>query len=156
MFYGCSSLTEVPDLPATELGDFCCFRMFMACSSLVTAPALPATTLAKGCYADMFWQCSSLTTAPDLPSTLLVERCYENMFADCYSLASIKCLATDITADSCVAFWTQAVASTGTFVKAANTDWPTGSSGIPNGWNVVNEGDTPAGGNEGTGEEEWS
>lgn len=29
------------------------------------------------------------------------------------------------------------VSPTGTFVKKAGVDWPTGNSGIPSGWTVV-------------------
>ena len=49
----------------------------------------------------------------------------------------IKCLATDISANSCISNWVSGVSPTGTFVKSANMDsWPTGVSGIPSGWTV--------------------
>ena len=60
------------------------------------------------------------------------------MFSNCTSLNYIKCLATDISAPSCTNNWVSGVASTGTFVKAASmNDWATGSSGIPEGWSVL-------------------
>ena len=34
--------------------------MFFGCTSLTQAPALPATTLAIGCYSSMFWGCTGL------------------------------------------------------------------------------------------------
>ena len=64
MFYGCSSLTTAPELPATTLTNLCYDSMFGNCSSLTIASELPATTLARSCYRDMFRNCSSLTTAP--------------------------------------------------------------------------------------------
>ena len=34
--------------------------MFYGCTSLTTAPSLPATTLANNCYMNMFYGCRSL------------------------------------------------------------------------------------------------
>ncbi|MCQ3907280.1 MAG: hypothetical protein MJ219_00525 [Mycoplasmoidaceae bacterium] len=60
--------------------------MFAYCSSLTEVPGLPATTLAEGCYMYMFAYCSSLTEVPDLPAPTLAERCYKNMFFYCSAL----------------------------------------------------------------------
>lgn len=60
MFYGCTSLTQVPDLLATTLATYCYNGMFQNCTSLTQAPALPATTLADSCYYGMFNGCASL------------------------------------------------------------------------------------------------
>ena len=140
MFYGCSSLTTAPELPATELASYCYSSMFYGCSSLTTVPALPATTLASGCYYNMFCSCTSLTTAPTLPATTLADHCYYEMFQNCTSLNSITMLATDISAHDCLYNWVLNVASTGTFTKAASmTSLPTGASGVPSGWTVVNK-----------------
>lgn len=184
MFSGCTSLTTAPDLPATTLAEYCyammfqgCTKlttapkrlpattltetgyrwMFYECTSLVSAPELPATTLAAGCYRWMFYGCSSLTSAPDLPAPELANGCYGGMFSECTNLNYIKCLATDISADNCLTNWLSGVSSTGTFVKApVMNDWPSGDSGIPTGWVVINDGDVPSGGNEGTDEEDWN
>ena len=138
MFFGCTSLTSAPELPATTLAFGCYSEMFMGCTSLTTAPALPATTLEVMCYKSMFSNCTSLTQAPALPATTLNFMCYSNMFSNCTSHNYIKCLATDISAPSCTNNWVSGVASTGTFVKAASmNDWATGSSGIPEGWSVL-------------------
>ena len=80
MFFGCSSLTKVPELPAKTLASKCYFAMFYNCTSLTTAPELPTTTLAEYCYDSMFYNCTSLTTAPELPATTLADYCYRNMF----------------------------------------------------------------------------
>ena len=86
MFYGCTSLTTAPALPATILTNNCYDRMFVGCTSLTTAPALPATTLATSCYRYMFDGCTSLTTAPALPATMLAESCYYQMFNGCIKI----------------------------------------------------------------------
>ena len=61
----------------------CYDSMFFGCTSLTTAPELPATTLAGSCYDGMFYGCTSLTTAPELPATTLADYCYFGMFYGC-------------------------------------------------------------------------
>jgi hypothetical protein len=136
MFYGCTSLTTAPVLPATTLADWCYQRMFYNCSSLVIVQSeLPATTLANYCYESMFSGCTSLTTAPELPATILTSHCYEGMFSGCTKLNYIKCLATNISATDCTTNWVANVAATGTFIKANNmNNWTIGNSGIPLNW----------------------
>ena len=140
LFYNNKGLTsaEKLSLPATTLADSCYSNMFSGCTSLTTAPELPATTLANSCYVYMFDGCTSLVTAPELPATTLANSCYVYMFHSCTKLNYIKCLATDISASVCLYSWVTNVASTGTFVKNPNmSSWPTGTSGIPTGWTVV-------------------
>ena len=60
MFYGCTSLTTAPSLPANTLANFCYRSMFYGCTSLTTVPSLPANTLANNCYQGMFYGCTSL------------------------------------------------------------------------------------------------
>ena len=138
MFQGCTNLTQAPSLPATTLASNCYEYMFEGCKSLTTAPELPATTLASRCYSNMFYGCKSLTTAPELPATTLASNCYAYMFYGCKNLNYIKCLATDISADNCTGYWLFFASTSGTFVKHPNATWPSGESGIPNGWTVEN------------------
>lgn len=139
MFHNCTSLTTIPILPTTTLADYCYAGMFRACTSLTTTPTLPATILASGCYSDMFSGCTLLTNAPDLLATTLVDYCYYEMFSGCTNLEYIKCLATDISASNCTYNWMRRVrnVSSSTFVKKAGVTWPSGASGIPSGWTVV-------------------
>lgn len=121
--------------------DFTFFKLFLQ-SKIVSARNLimPATTLVENCYYMMFSGCNSLTTAPTLPATTLVEGCYYCMFDYTINLNYIKCLATDISARYCTYNWARAVASTGTFVKAASmNDWTSGNNGIPANWTIENE-----------------
>lgn len=124
-----------------QLAESCYYEMFNSCKVLTVAPeTLPATTLAPSCYVSMFAGCTSLTTAPVLPAQTLVWDCYTSLFNQCASLNYVKCLATDMRASgssaSCLTGWLNGVSSTGTFVKAANVEWPSGTSGIPEGWTV--------------------
>lgn len=140
MFQGCTGLTTVPAiLPATTLEFQCYNAMFQGCTSLTTAPALPATTLAIACYNSMFAGCTSLTTAPVLPAETLVRTCYQNMFNGCSNLNNIKMLATNTSGWDYLKEWVIGVSPTGTFTKAAGFNIPTGTSGIPSGWTVIEE-----------------
>lgn len=112
-------------------------QMFSGCTNLVSAPSLPETTLTEGCYSNMFYGCTSLQTAPILPATTLVKTCYSHMFYGCTGLKNITCLATDMSANSCLYNWTNGVSSTGTFTKASGVTWQSGESGIPTGWTVI-------------------
>lgn len=137
MFVNCTSLTTAPELPSIDLADYCYEAMFSGCASLVQAPELPATVLTESCYSSMFGNCTSLVRAPELPATTLATECYVMMFMGCTSLEYIKCLATDLSASICLQNWARNVSTTGTFVKAQGVEWPTGVSGIPTGWTVV-------------------
>lgn len=141
MFQYCSGLTVIPinALPATTLAKSCYEAMFTNCTNITTAPALPATTLTQNCYAGMFAGCTNLATAPQLPATTLLSRSYYNMFTGCTSLNYIKCLATNGGVSDNTAGWVSGVPATGTFVKASGAVWPSGASGIPNGWTVIEE-----------------
>jgi len=69
----------------------------------------------------------------------LTDYCYNNMFRECTLLNEVTCYATSgINENSSTTNWLSGVASTGTFTKAAGSTWPTGTSGIPSGWTVVN------------------
>ncbi len=107
MFYGCTSLAQAPALPATTMAAYCYSFMFQDCTSLAQAPALPATTLADYCYSYMFYGCTSLAQAPTLPATTLVDYCYSNMFYGCTSLIQAPALPATILAEGCYngMFW---------------------------------------------------
>ena len=78
LFFNNTKILNAKDLilAATTIGNYCYDYMFYNCSSLVTVPELPATTLGEYCYRAMFYNCSSLTTAPALPATTLSTSCY--------------------------------------------------------------------------------
>ena len=101
MFSGCTSLTQAPELPATTLGKNCYQGMFSGCTSLTQAPELPATTLMENCYDTMFSGCTSFTQAPELPATILATYCYMNMFSGCTSLTQVPELPATTLAGSC-------------------------------------------------------
>lgn len=148
MFYYNTNLIDSPNLPATTLAVACYSMMFRYCTSLMYASSLPATTLANECYYSMFSGCTSLTTAPELRATTIPYYtgelgnyigAYDGMFTNCTSLNYVKCLATTNTDGVATHSWLDNVSSAGTFIKAANTNWTSGTSGIPSGWTVVEQ-----------------
>ena len=145
MFRNCTSLTTVPDLPATTVASGCYWNMFRLCNGLTTASGvLPAETLAVDCYREMFRQCANLKSAPILPAPTLAERSYRQMFAGCTSLLSVTCLATDISATNCTYQWMSGTKNSNTcyFYKASTMvvgsgGWPRNDGGILSNWQVV-------------------
>ena len=135
MFYGCTSLTSAPELPATTLARNCYDYMFYGCTSLTSAPELPATTLVLACYANMFRDCTSLTVAPELPATNLTTSCYLVMFQHCTKLNYVKVGFTDWN-ELATSHWLDVVSSTGTFVCPTELPIQYGTSYIPYGWTV--------------------
>lgn len=158
MFWGSTSMIDAPVLPATTLTQSCYQGMFADCSSLINAPGLPAKTAAISCYQNMFTNCT-FSIAPALPATTLAQYCYREMFSathnitsqielpatdlasGCYyqmfyysSVNNIKCLAETNINTTNLYSWLSS--STGTFVKKTGVTFPSGKSGIPNGWTV--------------------
>ncbi len=137
MFSGCTSLNVAPELPATTLGERCYESMFSGCTSLYKTPSLPATTLSIYCYAYMFRNCTYLQRTSVLPAATLVTGCYSYMFAGCSSVYNIECYAIyGINKDSSTLNWLNGVSEWGNFRQYCGASWPTGTSGIPSGWNV--------------------
>lgn len=139
LFSGCNIIqANKLKLPAElKAGQF--YDTFSSCRKLILPPKLPFTNLYRECYANMFACCTSMTTAPELPATELATECYRSMFYGCSNLSSVTCLATDISASNCISNWLSGVSSTGTFIKAASmSSWPSGASGIPENWTIVN------------------
>ena len=138
MFYDCDGLKEVPQLPAMILAKSCYEYMFNNCDSITKVSQLPAITLAPSCYSRMFYNCKNLTEVSNLPATTLANYCYYEMFYNCSKLNSIIMLATEIGEERSLDNWLYGVSSTGTFTKAKGMEsLPTGSSGIPSGWTIV-------------------
>ncbi len=133
MFIGCTKLKTAPKLPATNVGWGGYSSMFSNCTSLTEAPSLPATTTSNYAYAYMFQSCTSLKVAPYIGMTTINGVMY--MFDRCTKLNYMRVLGTQGT----TSFWTNNVASTGTFIKCAGDTWTTGTSGIPTGWTVYSE-----------------
>ena len=142
LFWGCNSLTKAPIFPATTLADSCYWETFQSCLSLTEAPELPATTLAVDCYYGMFMSCPSLVKAPELSATTLAVDCYFSMFSGCRSLKEVRCKMPSTISEgdipSYTSSWLKNVSSTGTFYTNADANWPSGASGIPEGWTRTN------------------
>lgn len=119
------------------------YMLFAGCNKLISAPEIPAAVFeddqspTDAIYNSMFQNCTSLTRAPKLPTRTLCSYCYKNMFNGCTNLNYVECLADTTTGYSALNNWLNGVASTGTFVKHPDAVWTTGTSGIPDGWTVI-------------------
>ena len=150
MFYGCTSLTSAPALPATTLTYGCYQNMFNGCRSITTAPELPATTLAGYCYRGMFNRCTALTTAPRvLPATTLVDSCYRFMFEFTAIDAIPRIMATTYAENSCIGMFDD--------IKSLNV-YSTSGTGHTYGWTAPSSASTYCSGMFGSddGESEWA
>lgn len=78
---------------------------------------------------------SSLQKSPNIYVSDCGGKSIENAFWNCGSLTEIRCHATVMDGGN----FTSGVAASGTFYKKAGVTWPTGGSGIPSGWTVVEE-----------------
>lgn len=120
MFYGCTSLTVAPKLPATSFNPLndkyptgCYIGLFRNCTSLTVAPDLPATTLTSGCYGrrnsrgsedlygGMFQGCTSLVNPPLMLATTMAASACTDMFNGCTSLTSSPVLYSETLSERC-------------------------------------------------------
>lgn len=115
------------------------------CNSMLSSDFENITSLSKYPYAfiSLFKGCASLTKAPALPATTLSGYSYSHMYEDCKSLKEVRVSATT-TATGALNGWLNRVAATGDFYCDPNaTIFPTGTSGIPEGWTRHNIADYP-------------
>lgn len=101
LFEGCKDLWKTPNLPSTNLADWCYYMMFSGCRNIISAPELPAVTLSERCYRGMFNECTSLTTAPKLPALTLAGDCYNSMFSGCTKITEAPILPVITLTESC-------------------------------------------------------
>ena len=87
-FYGCTSLTQAPEIPSSVTNMNSCFYY---CTSLTQAPEIPSSvTNMERC----FYGCTSLTQAPEIPSSVTNMRC---CFDDCTSLTQAPEIPSSVT-----------------------------------------------------------
>lgn len=125
----------------SALTDYALNSLFINCTHLQNAENLliPDVSMGYATFSGFLNGCTNMTKGPKLLPATLGGFAYANMFKGCSNLNSIVCLATDISATSCLSNWTYNVSATGTFVKKAGVNWTAGNSGIPNGWTVIEE-----------------
>ena len=137
MFYNCTGLIKAPNLPAQTLVSSCYYYTYYGCTSMTNPGVISATTLATYCCYGMYYKCSSLQTAPDLLAETMVSYCYYYMFSGCSKLNYIKTYAINKTGYYQMYYWMNGVSSSGTFYKHPDATWvDTGTSGVPNGWQL--------------------
>ena len=103
MFNGCTSLSTAPELVSENMSDHSYSRMFYGCTSLRTPPVLSVSQLSSHCYSSMFAECTALSVAPELPATQLADDCYNGMFDGCTSLSVAPSLPATTLCSYCYA-----------------------------------------------------
>ena len=99
MFYGCSSLTSVPQLNTSKVTDM--YHTFDGCSSLATIPLLNTSKTTD--MNAMFCDCSSLATIPLLQTSNATDM--SQMFQYCTNLPTIPLLDTSNATDMSFMFY---------------------------------------------------
>lgn len=91
------------------------------------------------CFYGLFSGMTALTRAPELTSRTTKPHCYDNLFNGCSRLSYIKALFLTSPADgSFTSGWVEGVSPEGTFSMSPDASWThSGTSGIPQGWTVL-------------------
>ena len=93
MFFGCSSLTSVPDIDTSNVTSM--YYMFNGCSSLTSVPDMDTSQVTA--MSSMFWGCSALTHAPDLDTSQVMYM--DEMFWGCSALTHVPDMDTSQVTD---------------------------------------------------------
>lgn len=146
MFQNCKTLTSIPSELTSNLTSFNGWQtymdMFNGCTNLtgkLPAGLLPAETAASYCYQRMFKD-TGITGMEDgamALKTFAGSGCCSEMFAGCKNLASVYCVATNPSTTYTYTWLNGAgtdVQGEKTFTQKTGVTWPSGVSGIPEGW----------------------
>lgn len=102
LFFGCSIIHKLPDLPCMNLANNCYNMIFSGCTSVSHPAKLYANKLADYCYSNMFLNCTSLIKAPKLLPSSVNRAAYSLMFCNCTSLnSSVYIFGSDIKYQGC-------------------------------------------------------
>ena len=114
--------------------------MFDGCTSLTTIPNLPATTLVTFCYQFMFRSCTGLVETPDgwyLPAQITASSSCYAMFGGCSKLQKIAVAYSGTITASHWSSFLYNVSKTGTFYYSKNQTKENIKSIVPSGWTLV-------------------
>lgn len=153
MYYGCSSMTEMPTIAATTMlnddgttpANYGLYYAFYGCSNMEGEVRLNIVgDVGQQVLDACFMNCSKITSADLAFNGSLGKTAFRAAFRNCSSLNHVKCLATSFYDDGTAANgslynWCLGVSSTGTFIQASGVEWPRGASGIPNNWTIQTE-----------------
>ena len=98
LFYGCTSLTTVPDMDTSNVTSM--RSVFKGCSSLTSVPDMDTSNVTRMIYT--FHGCTSLTTVPDMDTSNVTSMSY--MFQGCSSLTSVPDMDTSKVTDTTYMF----------------------------------------------------
>jgi len=143
MFSWCDRLKSVPELNFIEVGYGSCRRMFEGCSNLEIIPMeLPAVHNIGYAYEGMFRYCDSMEISPAI-NNITIDGIFgsynacQYMFEYCTNLKEIYLKGSTYATTDQFDSWVSGVSPTGKFYKLPSVSFPTGESGIPEGWEIV-------------------
>lgn len=103
LFKDCTSLTDMPKLPATTLTTDCYDWMFNGCTSLTGTTDLIAEDVSKNAYTGMFRECTALKDMPKICATTVGVAGMQNMFKGCSALTGVQQLKPSSLSNKCYA-----------------------------------------------------
>lgn len=142
-FRGCYYLTTAPkEILATTLGTGCMSHTFQGCSAMTTTPLLYASVFTNSSINGMFESCKNITSL-EFVNTIQSITNYAAYYccSGCINLSRIKVNLDSSITNVSRAFgnWVANVSSTGTFITNEPSLWPSGTSGIPEGWTIIQD-----------------
>ena len=140
MFFGCTSLKDVPRLPATTLDQSCYYGMFSGCTGLTDVDiSVSNASLYSMSMGYMFNECSNLTSCVIRSGSIYgsCDNVFVSMFRNCPKLKYIKCLITSGTISNQQALgWISGASSSGKLVHASGANWSAVTSNM-SGWEII-------------------
>ena len=145
-FVDCTSLTTISEgmfSNVTTVGNYSLSNCFKNCTSLTTIPEgmfANVTTVSGGAFNKCFIGCTSLLIGPNFKKITgsTSHDAFDECFKDCTSLQLIYAPQMSAWNESYFQNWVSGVYPTGKMYVKSGVVPPTGTSGVPEGWQLLN------------------
>ena len=115
LFLGDNFIEDISGLVFTETTvDNCYHHMFTGCTGITRLPHLPATNLSDSCYHGMFMGCDGINKV-SLPEAYLAPYAYSNMFLGSHNLSNVNVTYNENVDETNYKGWLKGVSIDGTF-----------------------------------------
>ena len=145
-FSNCTSLTTLPEGMFGNLtngGSYSFDQCFSNCTSLTTLPEgmfANVTNVSGGSFKSCFQSCTSLLVGPNFKNITgsTSHDAFDNCFEGCSNLQLIYAPSMSSWNESYFQDWVKGVYPTGKMYVKSGVVPPTGTSGVPEGWQLLN------------------
>ena len=145
-FQGCTSLTALPEgmfSKVTIVDGSSFLSCFSGCTSLTTLPSnlfANFTSVSSSSFKQCFQYCTSLLVGPNFKKITgsTSHDAFDNCFEGCSNLQLIYAPSMSSWTGSYFQDWVKGVYPTGKMYVKAGVVPPTGTSGLPEGWQLLN------------------